>query len=176
LQRRAGSATASPPDRLVVELPTLAAADVLRLRLLISTTGRLDFVPFGQTPMETGQTVDLAANPPLFSGDPVAGASLGTNQTGGPTVDITLKPAGAKRFADYTAAHVGDFFVIALGGRVLTAPVIREAIRGGEVRISLNGTDGDPVAAAQNLATVLRFGQLPFPLHEIDAAQVTPAP
>jgi carboxylesterase type B len=38
---------------------------------------------------------------------------------------------GARRFASFTAAHVGERFAIVLGGKVISAPMIRSPITGG---------------------------------------------
>ena len=161
---------------LGVDLPKLTFADSMEIRALIGATGRLDFVPLGQTSAEVGDTIDIVANPPLFSGDQVAAASIGASQTGQRTVDIMLKAIGAKLFADHTSRHVGDYVAIVLDGKVLTAPVIREAIPGGQIQISQAGSGGFTLAAANRLITILQFGPLPFPLHEVGAVQVTPAP
>ncbi len=64
-------------DRVVVELP--GVTDVDSVRRLVGQTGRLDFVPLGSTQATTGQILDLEANPPLFSGDQVESAAVGTD-------------------------------------------------------------------------------------------------
>lgn len=153
-------------DRIVVETSaTGSAAD--EIRALAGATGRLDFVPPGQTEVQAGQVLDLTRFPPLFSGDQVATASIGVDQTGQRTVDLLLKDAARQAFADYTSAHVGDFFAIVLDGRVITAPVINEAIPGGQIQVSLPGMGGLPLVDAQRLVTFVRHGALPFPLEEV---------
>ena len=55
-----------------------------------------------------------------------------------------------------------------LDGKIISAPSINESIPGGQVQISQNSTIGGyPLAAAQNLVTILQFGQLPFPIQEL---------
>jgi preprotein translocase subunit SecD len=159
-------------DRIVVELPGVTDPDAVRQ--LVGQTGRLDFVPLGQTQVQEGQVLDLKAFPPLFSGDQVQSASLGQNQQGGLTVDFVLKGDGAKLFGDYTAEHVGDYFAITLDGSVISAPVIRSSIPNGQVQIeSGNGIGGFPVKEANNLVTILKFGSLPFPIKEISSEQIS---
>ena len=71
-----------------------------------------------------------------------------------------------------------------LDGKIISAPSINEPIPGGQVQISQNSTIGGyPLAAAQNLVTILQFGQLPFPIQELaqhhgqpDARRGVPAP
>jgi SecD/SecF fusion protein len=153
------------PDRVVVEFAPASAGD--ELRALAGTTGRVDFVPLGDVEMAPGDPIDLGQHPPLFSADQVASASYGVSQTGGPTVDLTLKDEARRVFADYTTANVGASFAIALDGEVLTVPVIRDPILGGQVQVSTAGDSAAARATAQRLITVLRHGQLPYPLREI---------
>ncbi len=175
--------TTQGSDRIVIEMPGVQNAD--QIRKLVGTTGRLDFVPLGQTPAQQGQalpasTIDQkcdathTVNCVLFSGDQVAAASIGTNQTGQRTVNFVLKDTGKQLFAAYTASHVGDFFAVVLDGNVITAPTIQSSIPTGQVEISQNGIGGYPLAEAQNLVTVLQFGQLPFPLKELANTTVSP--
>jgi SecDF, P1 head subdomain/Protein translocase subunit SecDF, P1 domain, N-terminal len=166
------------PDRIVVMLPGGDAGQADTLRRLVGTTGRVDFVPLGQTPAEQDQQLpqssldqpcdaDHTQDCVLFSGDQIASASIGTAQAGLQTVDFVLKDTGKNLFANYTADHVGDFFAVVLDGKVITAPTINEPIPGGQVQISQSGIGGYPLADAQNLVTILQFGQLPFPLVEV---------
>src|SRR4051794_11546693 len=159
-------------DRIIVEMPGVQNAD--QIRNLVGTTGRLDFVPLGTTQMTQGQTVDLKQYPPLFSGDQVAAASVGTDQAGGRTVDFTLRDQGKDLFADYTAKNVGKYFAIVLDGQVISAPVIQSSIPNGQVQIESGGIGGYPQAEAQNLVTILQFGQLPFPIQELANTTVSP--
>jgi len=170
-------------DRIVVEMPGVQNAD--QIRALVGTTGRLDFVPLGQTPASQGQQLDPSiigtkcastadSDCVLFSGDQVASATIGSDQTGRRTVDFVLKDEGKNLFADYTSKHVGDFFAIVLDGEVISAPTINEPIPGGQVQISQGGIGGYPLADAQNLVTILQFGQLPYPLQELANTTVSP--
>jgi preprotein translocase subunit SecD len=163
------SVTVADGDRIVVDLavPADDASVTDPIRALLGTTGRLDFVPLGDTQVETGNTIDLTEYPPIFSGDQVAGAVLGSDPTGGRTIDFTLRPAAIKLFATYTAGNIGKSFAVALDGTVISAPRISEAISDGEVQISQAGVDGWPLADAQRLVLVVQSGQLPFPVQEI---------
>ena len=158
-------------DRIVVELPGVTDAEAVRQ--LVGQTGRLDFVPLGQTQVQEGQVIDLEAYPPLFSGDQVQTATIGQDTTGGLTVDFVLKEEGAKLFADYTAANIGNYFAIVLDGAVISAPVIQNSIPNGQVQISAGGIGGFTPADANNLVTILKFGSLPFPLQELSSAEIS---
>ena len=160
------------PDRIIVEMPGIQNAD--QIRKLVGTTGRLDFVPLGTTTATSGQELDLTQFPPLFSGDQVAAASIGADETGQRTVNFTLQAEGKDLFANYTAEHVGQYFAIVLDGKVITAPVIQSSIPNGQVQISSGGIGGYPLDEAQNLVTILQFGQLPYPIEELANTTVSP--
>jgi preprotein translocase subunit SecD len=159
-------------DRIVVEMPGVQNAD--QIRSLVGTTGRLDFVPLGDTQMAAGQVVDLVKFPPLFSGDQVAAASIGADQTGNRTVDFTLNAEGKDKFANFTQDNIGKYFAIVLDGQVISAPVIQSSIPNGQVQITQGGIGGYPLAEAQNLVTILQFGQLPYPIQELANTTVSP--
>ena len=106
--------------------------------------------------------VDFATFPPLFASDGIADASVGTSQTGNRVVNFTLTPAAAALFEEYTTGHVGDYFAITIDGAVISAPVINDAIPGGNVQISQDGTEGGyDLAAATELVALLNSGPLP---------------
>ena len=112
----------------------------------------------------------------LFSGDQVAAASIGANQTGQRTVDFTLRPNGKDLFAEYTAAHIDDYFAIVLDGKVITRPGHQQRRSPtARSRSSQNSSIGGyPLAEAQNLVTILQFGQLPFQIQELANTTVSP--
>ena len=112
-------------------------------------------------------------NPPLFSGDQISSASIGQDQTGGLAVNFELRSDGARLFSDFTARNIGQYFAITLDSVVISAPVINQAIPGGNVQISAGGIGGFPVQEAQNLVTVLKFGALPFPIEELQNEQIS---
>jgi protein-export membrane protein SecD len=164
--------TTQGTDRVVVELP--GVSDPEAIRKLVGTTGRLDFVPLGQTQMTVDQEVDLKQFPPLFSGEQLESAAVGQDPTKGRVVTFILKDEGAKLFADYTAKHVGEYFAIVLDSRVISAPQIQDSIPGGHVQITSGGIGGYPLKEATSLVTVLQFGSLPFPIEELSNVTISP--
>jgi preprotein translocase subunit SecD len=179
IERRVNTTGVSEPvvvvqgsDRVVIELPGIT--DVDSVRRLVGQTGQLDFVPLGSTQMGEGQTIDLEQFPPLFGGDQIQSAAVGQDQqTGGLTVNFVLKEDGARKFADYTANHVGEYFAIALDGSIISAPVINQSIPNGQVQISAGSIGGFPAKEANSLVTVLKFGSLPFPIQELSSEQIS---
>jgi preprotein translocase subunit SecD len=163
--------TTQGSDRVVVELP--GVSDPQAIRDLVGQTGRLDFVPLGTTQMTEGQDISLEQYPPLFSGDQLETAAIGQDQTGNRVVTFVLKSEGARLFADYTTAHVNEFFAIVLDERVISAPRINEPIPGGQVQITSGGIGGYPLKEATSLVTVLQFGSLPFPIKELSNVTIS---
>src|SRR3954467_901653 len=178
VERRVNTTGVSEPvvttqgkDRVVVELP--GVTDPEAVRKLVGTTGRLDFVPLGQTQATQDQTLDPKALPPLFSGDQVSSATVGTDQNGRPAVNFVLKDTGKNLFADYTRDHIGQYFAITLDNSVISAPVINDSIPNGNVQITGGGLGGFSAKEATNLVTVLKFGSLPFPIVALSSEQIS---
>jgi len=163
--------TTQGTDRVVVELP--GVSDPESIRRLVGTTGRLDFVPLGDTQMVRDQEVDLEQFPPLFSGEQLESAAIGSDPTQGRVVTFNLKPDGARLFGEYTAQNSGKYFAIVLDSRVISAPQIQSAIPGGNVQVTSGGIGGYPLKEAQELVTVLQFGSLPFPIKELSNVRIS---
>lgn len=103
----------------------------------------------------------------LLTGDQVATAKAGIiDQKNGQksyVVSLTFTDEGTKTFADATTANVGKRIAIIYDGQVYSAPVVREAITGGQCQI-------DGMASyeeAENLASTIRIGSLSLELEEL---------
>lgn len=97
---------------------------------------------------------------PIMTGGDLIDAKPSTDPMQGNVVQFTLNNEGARRFKSETGKHVQDNMAIVLDQRVITAPVINEAIgRNGQITLG-----GSTLQAAQDLALVLRAGALPVPL------------
>ena len=165
-------------DRVIVELPGATNRDAIEK--LIGQTGQLVFIPlpaarYGTAATTQGPTGVIQGGPlpkdasltPLFSGDHVKTADPAIDQnTGQPIVSFSLDSEAAKLFAEYTQAHVGDYFAIVLDGNVVSAPSIQSAITSGQGQIT-TGTGSQGLTARNNLVTVLRYGSLPFPIQAV---------
>lgn len=78
-------------------------------------------------------------------------------------VNVSFTDSGKEKFATATEANVGKQIMIVYDGETISAPVVNEAITGGECTIS-GMEDYD---AAENLATSIRIGSLPLELKEM---------
>jgi preprotein translocase subunit SecD len=98
---------------------------------------------------------------PVLSGETVRDARVQISQlNNAPYVSISFNSMGSDRFSRITTRNRGRRLAIVLDDKVQSAPVIREAITGGEAQI----TGRFSMKEATNLAIVLRSGSLPAPL------------
>jgi len=170
-------------QRILVTLP--GVEDPNRIKELLGRTARMTF-------HLVDEAASLAATPPpgvVFlpgerEGERIAvrrrvevdGANL-TNaraaqdhRTGEWVVHFTFDSIGTRRFAQITRENVGRRFAVVLDGKVITAPVIREPILGGQGQISGSFT----ARSAHDLAVLLRAGALPAPLTVVEERTVGP--
>jgi preprotein translocase subunit SecD len=173
-------------DRILVQVPGLQ--DPTRLKELLGRTAKMEF-----RMVDESVSPDAAAQgtiPPddellsevngpklvikkqvLVSGGDLSDAQTGFDQrTGEPVVNFKFNSAGARKFAQATTENVGQRFAIVLDNQVISAPVIREPIIGGQGQISGSFT----VQSANDLAILLRAGALPAPLTVIEERTVGP--
>jgi protein-export membrane protein SecD len=105
----------------------------------------------------------------MVSGDSLTDAQA-TFQNNEPVVSFKFDSNGGRRFGDATKANVNKPFAIVLDGKVISAPVIREPILGGQGVISGSFT----TQTANDLALLLRAGALPAPLTILEERTVGP--
>jgi preprotein translocase subunit SecD len=165
-------------SRILIQAP---GADATQLKNIVGTTAKLTFhlVPEGGDgagttklfPMEEEPSRKLAVDRrAIITGDMLEDAQPAFDQFGAPVISFRLNNAGARRFCDVTRNNVQKPFAIVLDNKVLSAPVIREAICGGAGQIS----GGFTVADANNLALLLRAGALPAPMKVAEERTVGP--
>ncbi|MGV7217047.1 protein translocase subunit SecD [Bradyrhizobium sp. UFLA05-112] len=175
-------------DRILVQVPGLQ--DPTRLKELLGKTAKMEFrmvdpsVPpdqaqRGSLPPES-ELLMSASSPKvpyvvkkqvLVSGGDLTDAQAAFDQrTGEPIVNFKFNTSGARKFAQATQENVGLPFAIVLDNEVISAPVIREPITGGQGQISGSFT----VQSANDLAILLRAGALPAPLTVIEERTVGP--
>lgn len=98
-----------------------------------------------------------------------ATAQIGpTNQ---PEVVFSLNPEGQRKFAAFTAGHVGDYLAIVLDGKIISAPVIKQHIYTEGVTIEGGFRD---LTEAQQMAELINAGALPVPLEIASIEKVGP--
>ncbi len=91
-------------------------------------------------------TIDVSQSftPTDLTGKYLERASVVFNpSTGEPTVSLQFNSEGSKLFEQITGDNVGKVVAIYLDGQPISAPVVREAISGGQAVISGNFTPQD---------------------------------
>ena len=179
-------------DRILVQLPGID--DPERIKRLLGKTAKMTFhlidnrnsveaamagrVPPGSRLLPSDDVdpngrsrMYLIRKRVMVSGDTLIDSQPSTDgRTNEPVVTFRFDSAGAKRFGLATSKNVGKLFAIVLDGKVISAPVIREAILGGSGVISGNFT----TAGARDLALLLRAGALPAPMKILEERTVGP--
>ena len=172
-------------SRIVVQLPGIEDPD--RIKQLLGKTARMtfrltdenanmnspvpppgvDFLPMESTPSQKIAVLRRVEVDGANLTDARAGQN---NQTGEWVVNFTFDSIGTRRFADISTRNVGHPFAIVLDDKVISAPVIREAITGGRGQIS----GRFDARSATDLSVLLRAGALPAPLTVVEERSVGP--
>ena len=179
-------------DRILVQVPGLS--DPARLIAILGKTAKMTFqlvdenvdpnvvqqtkiTPIGDELLQDVGDVPKGQPPRwivvqrrvMVAGDRLQSAAAQNNQqTGQWVVTTKFDNVGAREFADLTKDNVNHRFAIVLDNQVISAPVIREPILGGEGEIEGNFT----VQSAQDLATLINAGALPAGLKVIEQSTV----
>jgi len=176
-------------DRILIQLP--GVRDPEAIKTLIGTTAQMSFrfvdesvssdqiasgnLPAGVELLPSTETAPdgtplrhyVVQKRIMVSGESLTDAQA-TFQDAQPVVSFRFDSIGAKRFGDATRDNVGRLFAIVLDGKVISAPVIRDAITGGSGVISGSFT----TESANELAILLRGGALPAPLTVLEERSV----
>ena len=166
-------------DRILVELPGLD--DPGRIKALLGKTANLTFQfitqsseqSFGTEKLEfeDGSEEVYVSKRIILSGDNLVDAKPKMDsQTNETVVTFNLDRVGSKKFGKASSSGLGKRLAIVLDGKIISAPVIREAIVSGSGQIS----GGFTFQSATDLALLLRSGALPAPLSIIEERTVGP--
>jgi preprotein translocase subunit SecD len=179
-------------DRIVVQLP--GVQDVARAKEILGRTATLEIrmvddspaassalaagaVPFGLERYEDSDGRPLLLRRQvILTGENLQDAQAGRDsQNQQPAVHLTLDSKGARIFRDVTRDNIGNRMAILLfekgRGEVVTAPVIRSEIPGGQVQISGSMTAED----AADISLFLRAGSLAAPMTIIEERTIGPS-
>jgi len=168
----------SGEDRIILQMP--GVSDINAVKKVVGSVAKLEFrlVPGPNTPQgvgtvtfknKEGQPV-VVEDQALMTGDAVADARVDFDQQGQVEVSLRLSSLGQQTFARITSENVGRQLAIILDAVVYSAPVIRDAITGGQASIS----GGFTMDEARQLKVVLKAGALPAPLTVLEERTVGP--
>ena len=165
-------------DRILIELPGLDNPN--RIKNLLGKTANLTFrlvsddeSDFGSElmPYEDSEKQLKISKRVMMSGDNLINARpTFDNLNNESVVSFTLDRVGAMKFGRVTTDNVGKRLAIVLDNKIISAPVIREPILGGNGQISGSFT----LQSASDFALLLRSGALPAPLNIIEERTVGP--
>src|ERR1041385_8313892 len=150
-------------DRILVQIPGLDAGKIQEARDQLSRVAKLEFRLVYPDNGERLQKIDGGKErhfPPFrgakqkkkadLSGERVSSAGASYEKDGW-VVHLRFDAEGAKQFGNITAANVHHRFAIVLDGVIQSAPVIQDAIYGGDAQITGRFTEDE----ARGLASVL---------------------
>jgi preprotein translocase subunit SecD len=175
VQVQTGSFGSGGDHRLSIELP--GVTDISQAITMIGQTPFLEFRVQSDKPQQVTvdkdgkATIDPNGN---FVPTPLNGKYLKSAQltfdtsTGEPIVNLNFNDEGAKLFEQITRDNVGKTVAIYLDGQVISAPVVREAITGGQAQISGSFTPEE----GKLLVGRLNSGALPVPISLISTETI----
>ncbi len=109
--------------------------------------------------------------PPLLDGSEMESAWSGRDPNGAWfQIYFRLTGEGAKKFGDLTKENVGKRMAILWGDRVMSDPVLREAIYGGSGVISGQFSERE----SREISNVIQEGALPIPMELLSVSSVGP--
>lgn len=157
-------------------------ADVAKLERFLSDSSVRNAMPpaktilFGSDSMsianEWYRSLYVTDSRSIITGDYLTDARPNTSPLEGTIVQFTLNNVGGRRFRNETGKHVGDYMAIVLDNRVMGRPPVIQSAIGTQGQITMGGKD---LAAAQDLALVLRAGALPVPLRVAEVRTIGPS-
>lgn len=179
-------------DRIIVQLP--GVQDVAKAKEILGRTATLEIrmvddspqaqaaLAAGTVPFGLERYTDRDGRPLLLrrqvilTGENLQDAQPGRDQqTQQPSVNLTLDSKGARIFRDITRDNINKRMAILLfeqgKGQVVTAPVIRSEIPGGQVQI----TGSMSAQEAADTSLLLRAGSLAAPMEIIEERTIGPS-
>jgi len=183
-------------DRVVVQLP--GVQDTVEAKKIIGATATLEYRAVdenndaytaeqtGRIPPESRLYHDKNGNPVLLkkrlivSGDQLIGASASFDQqTGQPSVSVTLDGVGSKRMLDFTRDNVGNRMAVVYIEQKPNGTKIEDVISVAVVREPFGKrfqtTGLDSIHEASQLALLLRAGALAAPMEIVEERTVGPS-
>lgn len=151
-------------ERIIVELPGIEETE--EAIELVGKTAQLQFLEIG------GEEASPSATPTNLTGADIRTADVQFDTISAqPVVSIEFTPDGAKKFEEITGRNIGNPVPIVLDNQVISAPVVQDAIVGGQAQISGNFS----VEEAEYLAIQINGGALPAPMRLVEQNTVGPS-
>ncbi len=163
-------------EQLIVGLPGMT--DIASAIAQVGKTYVLEF-KFLKTDLElesaTSTELSLADS---FEATGLTGALLEkatlefNSNTGEPNVSLKFNKEGSELFASLTKNNIGRNLAIFLDGNIMSMPVVREEITGGQASISGGFLGSAGLREARELVNNLNLGALPIPIELISTQSI----
>ena len=128
-----------------------------------------DSTTYGSKKYRMLYVVDARA---IMTGEHLTDARPNTSPLEGTIVQFKMDNVGGRRFRNETGKHINDYMAIVLDKRVMGRPPVIQGAISTDGQITMGGKD---LAAAQDLALVLRAGALPVPLRVAEMGTIGPS-
>ncbi len=188
IQAQEAGFTNNNEQRLTVDLP--GVTDIAEAIKTIGETPNLEFKTENpdfdpQAPLTVKPTIGADGQMTLGAIDPYSNRYISSPLTGRylkkatvefnqttfqPVIGLNFNSEGSKLFEEMTKASVGKTIAIYLDGQVLSAPVVNQAITGGQATITGSFTPDE----AKTLVGRLNSGALPIPVELISTQTIGP--
>jgi preprotein translocase subunit SecD len=163
------TAEAQGTDRITVEFPGVTSTGDSLATFLVST-GRVNLIDFREGQVAFPDPLDPAVNPMVLAEDAVDSVTVGVDQAGTATFDLTLTQDAAAAFTGYAAAHAGSKYAIVTDTYLLIAPVTLHDFSDGVLAMTAEGIVVDPSdAGVRAILAVLRAGPLPLDMKTVSS-------
>lgn len=186
--RHRGAAIAfSGVGRLILEVPDLYSEDARAWAESISGSGTFELalvegeLPFDFNPgpedtrIYTGRTGYYRLGSKQIDSADIEGAAVEINpESRRPEVLVSFTAEGAKKLAALTRDNLDRKLAIAVSGEVVVAPVIKSAIEGGRLAITVDGDEREMLSKATMLAAILDSEPLPSAVEIVHVENVYP--
>ena len=122
----------------------------------------------GQGPSSESIGTEALEKEVLLDGSMIKQAVYRIDTYDQPYMQISFTDTGSKRFFEVTSQGIGRKMAIVMDGKVLAAPVIREAISAGEAMVNLPFSGSE----INELTIVLNSGPYPADMRILEAAPI----
>jgi preprotein translocase subunit SecD len=161
-------------EQLIVSLP--GQTDIDAAKAQVGKTYVLEF-KFPKPELENSTSTETVTSADFVStgltGALLKKAALEFDQTTGePRVTLQFDDEGSALFAKLTKENVGRRLAIFLDGNMMSFPVIREEITGGQASISGGFAGSAGLKEAKDLVSNLNLGALPIPIELVSTQSI----
>jgi beta-lactamase regulating signal transducer with metallopeptidase domain len=119
-------------------------------------------LPFANSPYKRNQPDLYVRREILLDGSHITEAKVVKDPINrAPQINVKLDAEGKERFAKITRENIDRQLAVVLEGKILTAPVIRDEIAGGQISITGSFTEEEATALAKKLQPVRKTGGVP---------------